>query len=329
MRSLRLFVPSPLPVAANERGNLAALPGLSRILSRARVASLADKDFEAVLLESFSVLRQRDWPVAPLSWLGEGGDPDSRYWLRADPVHLRAERDTLVLIDASHFPLDLDSARSLVSALNFHFASGRVQFFAPHPCRWYVALEDAPAIATVPLRSVVGRSIDPLLPHGSGALTWHRWFNEIQMLLHSHAVNEAREAGDQPTVNSVWFWGGGVLPSAAPGRFGELWGNDPLVRGLARAAGLTWAALPEHAASWLAQAREGEHLLVLDPLPADQFGSLESLEHRWFGPILQALRQRQLAMLTLLVAGVDAILRFDLEAGDLWKFWRRVPARVN
>jgi hypothetical protein len=329
MRSLRLFLPSPLPVAANERGSLAALPGLARILSRARAASLARKDLEVVLLESFGVQRQRDWPVAPLSWLGEGGDPDTRYWLRADPVHLRAERDALVLVDAGHFALEAESARALIDALNSHFESERVHFFAPHPSRWYAAFERTPAIATAPLRSVAGRSIDPLLPHGDGALTWHRWFNEIQMLLHSHAVNEARETADQPTVNSVWFWGGGVLPSALPSGFAGVWGDDPLVRGLARASGLAWAELPDHAAQWLAQASEGEHVLVLDPLPVGQSNPLESLERRWFAPILQALRQRQLSALTLLVESVDGTLRWELGAGDLWKFWRRVPAHVD
>lgn len=329
MRSLRLFLPSPLPVAANERGVLAALPGLTRILSRARAASLAHKDLEAVLLESFGVQRQRDWPVAPLSWLGEGGDPDARYWLRADPVHLRAERDTLVLVDARHFTLESESATALVDALNAHFDSERLRFFAPRPTRWYVAIDRVPEIATYPLLSAAGRNIDSLLPHGSDALTWHRWFNEIQMLLHSHAVNQAREAADQPTVNSVWFWGGGVLPYALPGGFAGVWGDDPLVRGLARASGLTWAALPDHAAQWLAQANEGEHLLVLDPLPVVQGNPLESLERRWFAPFIQALRQRQLSALTLLVESLDGTLRFELGAGDLWKFWRRVPARVH
>ena len=92
-----------LPVAADARGTLAGLPGLARIVSRARTASLPDMDLESALLDSFGVQRQRDWPVAPFSWLGEGGEAGARYWLRADPVHLRAERDAVLLVDARHF----------------------------------------------------------------------------------------------------------------------------------------------------------------------------------------------------------------------------------
>jgi len=328
MRSLQLFVPSRLPVAANERGMLAAMPGLARIVSRSRATTL-DKDLEGLLLESFGVQRQRDWPVAPLSWLGEGGDPGTRYWLRADPVHLRPERGTLVLLDARHFTLDAESARALVDALNAHFEPESVQFFAPHPSRWYAAIDKAPEIATFALRSAAGCSIEPLLPQGNGALTWHRWFNEIQMLLHSHPVNEAREAADQPTVNSVWFWGGGVLPSASPSGLAGVWGDNPLLRGLARAGGLSWAADPQRAEQWFAQASEGKHLLVLDPTPVGQRSSLESLERRWFGPIVQALKQRRLSALVLVADNVQGLLRLELTASDLWKFWRRMPTLAH
>jgi hypothetical protein len=329
MRSLRLFLFSPLPVAAGERGTLAGLPGLARILSRARAACSADRDLESVLLDLFGVQRQRDWPVAPFSWLGDGGETGARYWLRADPVHLRAERDAVLLVDARHFPLDAESASALIDALNAHFESDGLRFFAPSPSRWYIAVDRTPEIATSPLRAAAGRNIDPLLPKGADALTWHRRFNEIQMLFHSHAVNEAREAAGQLTVNSVWFWGGGVLPDAVPGVFAGVWGDDPLARGLALASGASWAPLPKRAEQWLTQASQGEHVLVLDPIPADRGNSLADLEQKWFAPMLGALRERQLSTLTLLVGSDAGTLRFDLSAGDLWKFWRRAPVLAH
>ncbi|HTS53050.1 MAG TPA: hypothetical protein VMH26_07235 [Burkholderiales bacterium] len=325
MRSLRLFLPQPLPVA----GALAGLPALARILSRARAIACGAGGWEAALLESFGVQRQCDWPVAPLSWLGDGGEAGASYWLRADPVHLRAERDALVLIDGRHFALEAEAASALVQALNAHFESDGLRFFAPSPMRWYVAMDRVPEIATSPLRAVAGRSVEPLLPQGDGALTWHRWFNDIQMMFHIHAVNEARESAGQATVNSVWFWGGGVLPARVRGGFAGLWGEDPLARGLARAAGLPWTALPENAAQWLAQAPEGEHVVVLDPFGVRQRETLEIMEHGWFAPLLRALRQRLLSKMTLLAESGDATVRFELGPGDLWKFWRRMPALVK
>jgi hypothetical protein len=325
MPSLRIFLFSRLPVAADEREALASMPGLARILSRARVMALADTDLESVLLDSFGVQRQRDWPVAPFSWLGDRGETGARYWLRADPVHLRAERDAVLLVDARHFTLDAESANALLDALNTHFDSDGLRFFAPEPTRWYVAVDRVPEIATSPLRVVAGRNIDTLLPKGADALTWHRWFNEIQMLFHSHVVNERREAAGLPTVNSVWFWGGGTLPDALPHAFAGVWSDDPLARGLALASGVSLASLPKNAEQWLAQANRGEHVLVLDSISAGGGNPVDDLERNWFAPLLRALRARRLSLLSLRIGTGERVLRFDLSASDLWKFWRRAP----
>jgi hypothetical protein len=65
-------------------------------------------------------------------------------------------------------------------------------------------------------------------------------------------------------------------------------------------------------------------MLVLHPV-LDGNSPLEELEQKWFAPMLSAVRGRQLAMLSVLVQRGDDTLRFDVSAGDLWKFWRRAP----
>jgi len=324
MRSLQLFLPYPLPFAAREREAL-ALPALSKILARGRVTGLGVKPWEVVLLESFGVARQRDWPLAPLSWLGEGGEAAEGYWLHADPVHLRAERDALLLLDARHFALEAEPARALVDALNAHFAPDGLRFFVPDPTRWYVRVDRVPDIATWPLREAAGRSIDALLPYGSEALVWHRRVNELQMLLHAHAVNQVRESAGQPAVNSVWFWGGGVLPAAAGSRFSGVWADHPLARGLAQAARLPCAAVPASADHWLAQSAPGEDVILLALPAAQPREALLAAEQLWFAPLLRALKRRQLSALTLVAEDGGTAARFELGAADLWKFWRRAP----
>jgi len=329
MRSLQLFLPFAVPFAAHEREALAALPALSRLLARGRATGLGTEPWEAALLESFGIVRQRDWPLAPLSWLGEGGDRAEGYWLHADPVHLRAERDALVLLDARHFVLEAEAADALVDALSTHFAPDGLRFFAPDPTRWYVRVDRVPDIATWPLRAAAGRSIDALLPYGTEALAWHRRANEAQMLLHGHAVNEMRESAGQPAVNSVWFWGGGVLPGVPGGRLSGVWGDDPLVRGLARAARLSCAALPEHAEHWLARSAAGEHVVVLAPTTAQPREALLAAEELWFAPLLRALKRRQLSALTLVAEDGGTAVRFEVGPADLWKFWRRSPLAME
>lgn len=329
MRSLELFLPYPLPVDRDDHRALETLPGLRRILSRARPERLGPEGLDALLLQTFGVPRQRDWPVAPFTWLSDGGGTDTRFRLRADPVHLRAERDMVMLVDASHLELSSEVADALVDSLNAHFEQDGLRFAAAAPSRWYLSLPLPPDIATSPLSSAAGRNIDPLLPRGGDALTWHRWFNEIQMLFHSHPVNAAREAAGHPTINSVWFWGGGTLPDTVSGAFAGTWGEDPLLRGLAQAANLPWARAPADAGGWLSQASEGRHVMVLGAPPVAPAGTAQHLEHAWFAPLLQALKERRLSTLVLLARTDDDSLRYELAGGDLWKFWRRAPALAH
>ena len=323
-RSIRLFVPRPLVDRAGAEGPSDPFPALKRALSRARSRRYSKTGLRTLLLASFGVARQRDWPIAALSWLGEGREKDATFRLRADPVHLRADRDALVLVDPRQFPLAEDEAAQLVDALNAHFEPDGLHFDAPAPTRWYVTTARAPDITTQPLELAAGRSVDPLLPSGPEAMTWHRYFNEIQMLFHAHPVNAVREQAGLPAVNSTWFWGGGVLPSEAAATVSAIWADDPVARGLASIAQVQQHGAPTALSAWSSQASAGEHLIWLD---VGGLG-LDSLEHRWFAPLLEALRTRAIARAFIAAGDADETMTFELTPADLWKFWRRAPQSI-
>ena len=316
MRSLQLFLPRAVGVDAENVRSLDAAPSLRRLLSRARATRLAQRDIDSALLQSFGVERQRDWPVAPFTWLADGGDPAHCFWLRSDPVHLRADRDALVLIDARHFDLAHDTAGRLVATLNAHFESDGLTFHAPAPERWYVGLRGTPDMTTYPLSDVAGHSVFPLLPSGVDAPVWHRRFNEIQMLLHEHPVNLVREDAGGLAINSVWFWGGGILPSAVHSERAGVWSDAPLAKGLAMVARIARAGVPADAGAWLGRASDGAHVLTLDTVLSDA-------ESTWFAPLLRALKEHRLATVSVFIADGDHVLRYDVGTSDLWKFWRR------
>ena len=99
------------------------LPALARLLSRARAERLPAITPEAWLCQAFEVERQQDWPVAPLTLAIDGGEPGGAYWLRADPVHLKVERNRLLLVDNALFDLTPTKRRRSPAALNRHFAA--------------------------------------------------------------------------------------------------------------------------------------------------------------------------------------------------------------
>ena len=285
---------------------------------------MAPVSSEAWLFERFGVARQRDWPVAPYTLLADGGAPAGHYWMRADPVHIEAGRDSLGLTDSTAFDVSRNESEALVETLNRHFGPAML-FYPMRPERWYVRLEKAPDMRTTPPAAARGVAIDENLPSGPDAMRFLALMNEAQMLLHEHPVNAGREArGDLP-LNSIWFWGGGVIDAAKARPFSAVVGDDPLARGLALAAGIPARALPKDADSVLAALEdEGLALVVLDaPREAQLRERRTALERDWFLPLLAALKSGRIGMLTLHLCGADSLLEVETVRSDLRYFWRR------
>jgi len=294
------------------------------LMARGRRKRIASISPEAWLFGRFGVERQRDWPVAPYTLLADGGAPERHFWMRADPVHLRVGRDSLGLADSAAFEVSRAESEALVDTLNRHFGRAML-FYSTRPARWYVRLEKAPDMQTTPAAAARGAAIDEKLPSGPDAMRFHALMNEAQMLLHEHPVNAERETRGEPALNSVWFWGGGVIAAAKDRPFSTVVGDDPLARGLALAAGIPVRALPKDAGSMLADlGEEGVALVVLDaPREAQLRERRAALERDWFGPLLVALKSGRIGMLTLQLCGTDSMLEVETVRSDLRYFWRR------
>ena len=310
------------------------LPALHTLLARAATAQGPAQDLEEWLCRAFTVDKQQDWPVAALTLLADGGSPGNDYWLRADPVYLRLDSGQLILADSRAFGITRDEANQLTQALNLHFNNTGLLFQAMHPERWYLCLAKPPQLQTRALAEVAGKNIDEFLPAGTDSIYWHGVCNEIQMVLHHHAVNESREAVGNPPVNSVWLWGGGRLPKITRKPFAHVWTNECLAKGLALASGAGISSLQQNAQAWLAQPHApGVHLMVLDSLRgAAQYRdserwleNIEELEARWFAPLLTALQHGELEELII----SSGSWSFAISRRDLWKLWRRGKALAD
>src|SRR5256885_4401605 len=320
-----LYIPDFFTREGPQRAD--GLESAETLIARGRRRRAALVSREAWLFGRFAVPRQRDWPVAPYTLLADGGAPGPHYWMRADPVHLEVGRDSLGLADSSAFEISRTESEALVEALNSHF--GQTMLLDPlRPARWYVRLEKAPDMQTTPAAAARGAAIDDKLPAGPDGMRFHALMNEAQMLLHEHPVNAGREARGELALNSIWFWGGGVIDASKARPFSTVVGDDPLTRGLALAAGIPARALPKDAGSMLAGLRdEGVALVVLDAPRGEQpLERRTALERDWFGPFLAALRSGRIGMLTLHLAGENRLLQVETVRSDLRYFWRRRKA---
>lgn len=298
-------------------------PSLERLLAVGGVKHKQEL-FEIALCRAFGITQQRDWPIAPLSWQGEGNDPAGFYWLCADPVHFQLQRDYFSLSYPVPLALTAMEAQALLEALNRHFLQDGLHFcstrssLSSNTGRWYLRLEEAPVIETSLAMNVVGRDVTTFLPQGEHAAQWHHILNEIQMLLHDHPVNQAREANGELPVNSLWLSGGGVLPGTAvpddkPGS-NIIFTDHPLAKGMARAADFPCLDLPENAKA-LSGSAQDDIWLVLD--------DADEAESKWFAPLLAGLREGNIRQLSLHFALADQMLNVLVQPRDLWKFWRK------
>ena len=301
------------------------LPALEKMLAHGRSDAPREAGLEKLLCGMFGVLHQQAAPIAAISALFDGLGEGC--WLRTDPVHLRLQRDQLVLLP--NVQVSTDEAGQLCSALNEHFAGQGMEFFAPHPQRWYVRLDQLPVIETVPLSQAAGRNVHGLLPKGAEALRWHRMFNEVQMLLFAHLVNEAREARGDLAINSLWFWGGGCSSAAALQKaYDSVSSNEVLAEMFAAAAGIPFA---EWSGRWRDEEGNGKQLLVWTGLrQALQEGdlsawraALQDFETGYAQPLWQALRAGKIAQLKIEILSGENSRCLLLSRADAWAFWRR------
>ncbi len=309
------------------------LAALESVLSRATSVPTAEprESPEDLVFTAFNYERPAgDWPAAAASRVADiGAGKEGEWWIRADPVHLKADLGDLVLFDAEHFTLELDEARALADTVAAHFSPQGWRLELSHPLRWYLKLGAPARIETTPLSMARLRNLDPHLPSGEEASHWHQLLNETQMVLHDCAVNQSREARGEIPVNSLWFWGGGALPPAPAVDWSQVHGNSALLEGLATRAGIESGPLATGAAAWLESAGEGRHLAFIDaghrPARASDVEGwrefIAEVSASWFAPLLRALDEGRLHGLHVLT---DRKLRYHAQRA---RWWRRLKAR--
>lgn len=326
MKSVHLLVPDlflPADIASDVCKGL-RLPALEMLLARGVLTGVARSGAceaapENRLCELFGVKIEADAPVAPISALFDG--LGTGCWLRADPVHLHLDQSRMLLSPVT--PRD-EEAAAMCASLNEYFSGQGMVFFAPHPQRWYVRLDALPRIINIPLSQAIGSDVRGSLPTGEDAAHWHGIFNEIQMLMFSHPVNDARAARGEMPVNSVWLWGGGdkAAPASA---YDSVASDDILPEMFAAAAGIRFMPWGER---WCEES--GSQLLVWTGLRsalqrgdlAAWRGALQDFETGYVQPLWRALRAGNIERLEIDVVGGVNAPNLRLKRTDSWAFWR-------
>lgn len=216
---MHVLIPHALADDAAARAQLPALklPQLQALLqSLSAQAPLTLPDDSPVSAHEYLLAQARGLdPQAP-AWaalraheLGLNGAA-THTWAWLTPCQWEIGTAQVILRDPAMLALDEGEARALRLAMAPYFAEDGLSLHDDQPLRWLVHGEALRGLVGAAPERVIGRDVAPWLP---ASPLLRRLQNEMQMLLYTHPICEARAQRGALAVNSFWLHGAGALPA--------------------------------------------------------------------------------------------------------------------
>jgi hypothetical protein len=240
-------------------------------------------------------------------------------------VHLQIATDGVYLLPPEQLQLDAATAATLWDAVSPILTAAGWRAAEPAAggaTRAFDRSAGLPIDSPSPW-SAAALSLHDYLPHGPALRAWRGQWMEIQMLLHAHPLNLARQAQGLPPVNACWWWGGGAV---WPARFPRVTWDEPqndaslIVTERLRALAMGLRSTDGGASP----GGDGLRIIVAGTTgPADWFaagGVLTQFDQAIVRPLLAAGMRFDLVLL-----GQTGWRRFSVGAAVRWRWWRRAP----
>lgn len=250
-------------------------------------------------------------PAAALTRDYLSGDAVGHGWLSADPAWVQPDINGVRLLACGQMELSMADAQALAAPLKPVFGDAGMLLEITAPDRWHLRLaKDSPLPTFAAPEQAMGEDLAQHLPQGPQGKRWRVLLNEVQILLHQHPLNAQRRAQGLSPVNSLWLWGGGVLPGPLHSEWAGVVSDDVVLNALAARAG---TAHQWRTAEMVAAAGKG-WLIDLQDLPAGDIAT------QWW-PALQSLLARQPVVLQF-ASGE----RSQRKPWHRWRLWRGAGA---
>jgi hypothetical protein len=194
----------------------------------------------------------------PMAKPGEG-------WAWLTPCHWQVNTDHVRMADPADCEISPEESHTVMESLRAFLVEDGITLHGLQASGNWLALGAALCdLPTASLARASGGAVDHWMPRQAQAQSLRRLQNEMQMLLYTHPVNDARAARGLLPINSFWVSGTGTLPdgytSAASHTSTVLDAlREPGLRDDAAAWAQAWQALDAGVIqTLLQQARQGE-----------------------------------------------------------------------
>ena len=156
------------------------------------------------------------WAAIDAQHLGLTKTRGDAGWAWVTPCHLDVQSNHVSMLDPKDLHLSTAECETLRTAMQPYFAEDGIELHTLSDSTWLAFGTVFRDLPTASLERVAGTSVDAWMPQQEQARPIRRLQNEMQMLLHTHAVNDARAARGTTTVNAFWISGTGT-PAGAHG----------------------------------------------------------------------------------------------------------------
>ena len=198
------------------------LPNLSRLLGLlAPAGEVGDADettpippHERFLAQARGITDDHP-PLAAWRLRAAGHEPGNAAWALLTPAHFAVGTEGVTALGPATLDLSEDESRAFLEALAtalFPADQGwRSAWLSPG--EWAVAHDELDGLEAASVDRVLNRGVETWYPRARRLRTL---LNEVQMLLHEHPLNQAREERRQRPLNAVWISGCGRDRGTAP-----------------------------------------------------------------------------------------------------------------
>jgi len=225
MPAMHLIIPYAASLSQGYADALAALPlpHLQKLLARLTPQPPDNGDefslsppHERALARAWGLNAtdgQAPWAALQARQSGLPGGTDSA-WAFITLCHWRVNTGQVTMSQLPLPALSDTQSEALLQAMRPYFEEDGITLHPDgQPGRWLAQSDLFTGLASASTDRVVGRDLAVWMTTGPAAAPLRRLQNEMQMLLYTHPVNDARETLNLTPVNSFWLHGSGALPA--------------------------------------------------------------------------------------------------------------------
>ncbi len=201
------------------------LPHLEKLLGRLTLIATDSAEettlippHERALAAAHGIYTPRITPDGLVPWgawhAAQAGHPvdATDHWAVITPCHWAVQTNHITMVSPHALNLQEEESRQLLAAMQPYFAEDDIALVFDTATRWLARGVVFAGLATASPYRVLGAWVDDWIPKGNAAKGLRRLQQEMQMLLYTHPLTDAREGRGSRAVNSFWVSGTGALP---------------------------------------------------------------------------------------------------------------------